>query len=369
MTQKTTHLFLIFIFIFLGNCSRSTPPSQNSGIIQAQPWQEADALFRSNPKWLGSDDAYSIDLGNGRVLWLFGDTFIATSEKNIRRESIMIRNSVAIQFGYDPSAASMKFYWNTKCNKPRSFFPDKNYIWYWPGHGIKIKNKLIIFLMATRASQAGLEFESAGWQAVMISDSEKEPAEWQLDWLESPSNNFNVVIGSASVIQIEDFIYAFSSQESGNHNIFLIRWQISQAAEGNLSQLQWWTGENSGWVKQQELNNKPVPVFSDGQTEFTVHYEPLLGQYLEIQTVGFGAADLAYRLSNHPTGTWSKQKRFYRPHEYNIKDIIIYAAKAHPHLTGADLILTYATNYFDFGKLVKDNKVYYPRFLKTRIKE
>jgi len=92
-----------------------------------------------------------------------------------------------------------------------------------------------------------------------------------------------------------------------------------------------------------------------------------LGQYFEIQTVGFGAADLAYRLSNHPTGTWSKQKRFYRPHEYNTKDIIIYAAKAHLHLTGADLILTYATNYFDFGKLVKDDKAYYSRFLKTRI--
>ena len=129
MNRKKVHLSLIFIFILLCSCSRSTPPSQNLCNIRTEPWQEADALFHSNPKWLGSDDAYSIDLGNGRVLWLFGDTFIATSEKNIRRESIMIRNSIAIQSGYDPSAASMKFYWNTKGNRHQSFFPEKNDIW------------------------------------------------------------------------------------------------------------------------------------------------------------------------------------------------------------------------------------------------
>jgi hypothetical protein len=77
----------------------------SSDLIQATPWTEADALFRSDPRWLGSDGAYSIDLGDGRVLWLFGDTFISTSFLNTRRLAKMIRNSVGVQTGYEPSTA------------------------------------------------------------------------------------------------------------------------------------------------------------------------------------------------------------------------------------------------------------------------
>ncbi|HSR30499.1 MAG TPA: hypothetical protein VLY63_08030, partial [Anaerolineae bacterium] len=123
------------------------PPS--SDLLQAEPWPEADALFRSNPKWLGSDDAYSVDLGNGRTLWLFGDTFISRSFLNTRRLSTLIRNSVAIQSGYDPSTASMEFAWRTERGKPLSFFPEEDDTWFWPGHGIALDGKLFLFLMAT----------------------------------------------------------------------------------------------------------------------------------------------------------------------------------------------------------------------------
>ena len=45
--------------------------------------------------------------------------------------------------------------------------------------------------------------------------------------------------------------------------------------------------------------------------------------------------------------------------------IMIYAAKAHPHLAGADLVLTYATNSQDFSQLVARKDLYYPRFLRV----
>src|SRR5215467_7748298 len=44
----------------------------------AAPWPEADCIFRSDPRWLGADAAFSVDLGQGRVLWLFGDSFVAS---------------------------------------------------------------------------------------------------------------------------------------------------------------------------------------------------------------------------------------------------------------------------------------------------
>ena len=102
--------------------------------ITAEPWPQADKLFRSDPRWLGSDDAYSVDLGHERVLWLFGDTFINPDGSGSRKNATLSRNSVAIQKGYNPSLASIRFYWSTgRDGKPESFFRESEEIWFWPG--------------------------------------------------------------------------------------------------------------------------------------------------------------------------------------------------------------------------------------------
>jgi hypothetical protein len=204
-----------------------------SDLIQAKPWPEADVLFRTNSEWLGSDDAYSINLGNDRVLWLFGDTFIAATEKKIRSESVMIRNSVGIQTGYDPSAASMQFYWRTQEEDPHSFFPEDNDIWFWPGHGVVIKDKLLIFLMTICSSSEGLGFKSADWRAVLVSNFEQIPSKWRMRWLETPENSFGLVV-SGSVIQIGEYIYVFSAQEPG-HTVHLVRWPVTHIMDKDLT--------------------------------------------------------------------------------------------------------------------------------------
>lgn len=359
------------IFLSLAACTflpTKSPDAElpSSALIQAEPWPEADVLFRTNPKWLGSDIAYSVDLGNGRVLWLFGDSFIATGKKYKRRKSVMIRNSVGIQSGYDPSAASMQFYWRTQEGKPQSFFPEDNEIWFWPGHGIVLEDKLFIFLMAIYSSSEGLGFKSAGWRTISVSNFGEVPTKWQIKWLDTPENSYGLLV-SGSVIRIGEYIYAYCVGET-NHSVHLVRWPVAQVLSENLSQPQWWTGEEKGWVIQQNLLEKPQSLFFKGHNEFTVHYESLLDQYLEIQTVGFGKADIGFRLADSPTGRWTSIERFYRPEEYRISEVMIYAAKAHPHLIGADLVLTYATNSFSFTRLVARDNLYYPRFLRVSIK-
>jgi len=338
----------------------------SSELIQVEPWPEADALFRSDSRWMGSDDAYSIDLGDGRTLWLFGDTFISRTFLNTRRLSTMIRNSVAIQSGYDPSTASIEFYWRTEKRAPASFFPEDGDTWFWPGHGIALNGKLVIFFMATRSSSEGIGFEHPGWRAVAVSNPDQPPSEWNVEWLATPDNPFGLMV-SGSVVRSGDHVVAFCVKEP-EHTIHLVRWSVAEVMDGDLMQPQWWAGEADGWVAQQELVGAPQALFSEGQTEFTIHHEPLLERYLEIQTIGFGRADLGYRLSDAPTGAWTALQAFYRPEEQQIPDVLIYAAKAHPQLEGADLVLTYATNIVGYGQLVAHTDLYYPRFLRTSFK-
>lgn len=40
------------------------------------------------------------------------------------------------------------------------------------------------------------------------------------------------------------------------------------------------------------------------------------------------------------------------------------ARPAHPHMTGADLVLTYSTNSLDFGDQFREDWLYFPRFVR-----
>ncbi len=335
----------------------------------AESWPEADRMFHKDPGWLGSDDAYSIDLGDGRVFWLFGDTFIATGDSNVRSESRTIRNSVAIQEGYDPASASITFYWDSIKGNPASFFPDSGWVWYWPGDGTVIDDELLIFLMKIKYTPEGFGFKVLGWSAVLVKNPDKEPNEWRMQFLKCPQNDFDVVVGSASVLRVDDYVYAFSADWLATHHVYLVRWPVSEVVQGNLMCPQWWAGDELGWVVQDRLNDSQLPLFSEAQVEFTVHWDPILEKYVQIQVRGFGATDIAFRWANNLVGPWSEPIPFFRPEESSRSDALVYAAKAHPELLGAELILTYVPSTLGGAPVLnKEPDLYYPKFLKVEYK-
>jgi len=62
-----------------------------------------------------------VDLGGERTLWLFDDSFVATSPANLRTESEMVHNTVAIMEGRNPSTATMHFFWRTDATNSFEF--------------------------------------------------------------------------------------------------------------------------------------------------------------------------------------------------------------------------------------------------------
>lgn len=340
-------------------------PADTFPCFEASAWREADALFRNDPHWVGADGAYSVDLGQGRTLWLFGDTWIDPSGRHTRQDAHMISNSIAIQTGSDPSQAEVTFYWNeTPQGEPAPFFASEGDAWFWPGHGIRLDDRLLLFLMRVRSSEAGLGFESAGWDAVLVSNPDDAPPAWRVRRLETPKNALGVVVGSASVIRQGEHVYAFGAQEPvKSHPMYVVRWPIETARRGALQAPEWWAGVNVGWVPDSSRAAR-WPVFENGQTELTVHYDSTAHRFVGVQHIGFGPADLTLRTAPDVVGPWSEPRMIYRPAEYYRPNVMIYAAKAHPQLAGADLVLTYATNTFEFAEHKSDSLIYYPRFVR-----
>lgn len=358
-------LILIAILSWWG-CSRVLPgntPASSRISITATPWPEAAAVFRSDERWLGGDGAYSIDLGGQRVLWLFGDSFVDPAGKGRRDSAVVVRNSLAIQRGYDPSQASIKFYWGKKGQRPSSFFEETDSVWYWPGGGARLRDILLIFLMNIQPGDNDLGFESAGLSAVFIENPDSPPQKWHLTRLHIPKNDFNVVLGSASVFLSDEYLYAFGTQEM-SRNVYLVRWKISDVIKKDMTDMYWWSAGERAWVGCTEMKEEPRPLFTNGQMEFTVHYEPSIGRFLQVQTISLADPRLGYRSAVEITGPWSELEPFFAPEQMGDPELLIYAGKAHHGLKGADLVFTYAVNATSISRLNKDMDIYYPVFVR-----
>ena len=361
--NKRCHPILWIAIAILLFCSCSINTVSPPLAFTVTPWPRADALFHSDSRWQGADDAYSVDLGDGRVLWLFGDSLITGPNGIDRSDAVLIRNSVAIQKGYNPARSKVDFYWRETGGVPDAFFPVEGQTWLWPGDGERIGRNLLLFFMEIGPADNPLGFAMVGWRTVLVSNPDDPPLNWRLRWLQTPPNDFRAMVGSGSVFARGEHLYALAYREH-TRDVLLARWDLAAARRGNLEPIQWWCGTDRQWVPQGEMKTVPTVLFSEGQAELTVHHDPRYEGYLGIQTVGFGPAHVAMRHAPYLTGPWSDATQIHAPKETAIPDVMIYAAKAHPHLIGADLVLTYCTNSFVYENVLKDNRLYYPRFLK-----
>lgn len=354
-------LFAVPLLILLF-CS-GIPAAEEFFNIEARRWVEAENIFRSDSHWQGGDGATSIDLGNGRVLWLFGDSFIDIAGTGSRRSSDLVRNSLAVQTGYDPSTASMKFFWNMREGKPGAFFAHKGDKWFWPASGIMLGRHLIIFLMEIRTAENELGFEACGWKAVWIDNPEEEPDRWKLTYLISPQMK-GLVVGSGNPLLEKGFLTVFAA-DSSDRAVYLVRWPESSAATGTLTNPQWWAGDRAGWERKK--NVRPERIISDGQMEFSVQYQAQLGRYLQVQTLSVMNPCLTMASAKSLTGPWSTKTCFFTPGEQGSPELLIYAGKSHPALKGADMVFTYVVNTTKEDSLLDDMSIYFPVMLKGRI--
>ncbi|MCA1832070.1 MAG: hypothetical protein LC750_04915 [Actinobacteria bacterium] len=70
------------------------------------------------------------------------------------------------------------------------------------------------------------------------------------------------------------------------------------------------------------------------------------------------------RRQTDDTEWWSRRPHVvFQPEEARRPEVFVYAGKAHPHLTGADLVLTYAS-IAEADVTLADDSLYFPRFVR-----
>jgi hypothetical protein len=341
----------------LAGCGREPPAAH------AQPWPEADALFRGDTLWLGSDGDYSTSLGGDRVLWVFGDSLVARDATRNPNGAYFIHNSLAVQTRTDPSQAFIQFYWGLNGDQPGSFFPEQGEEWFWPSAPARVGSGLMIFAQRVVKRSGGLlGFEGVGTSAFFISNPDDDPTQWQVADAHAPDFGNHFILGVASMID-GDFLYAY-----GHDNLLSIgvaRFAVKDATAGDLSKAEFFQGGR--WVPAASFNGSPDALFGVGPPEASIHFEPRVGEYLFTSTEGLGASTLAFRSAPHPEGPWSDVRSFYRPPASFGGNAFVYAGKGHPELQGdgADFVVTYFPSLFSGVSETLDPNDGYARFLKV----
>lgn len=385
-------LLIAFNLVLAGNGLAS---NKSRGPRSINPASSATALRISFPYqvgWLGADAAYSIPLGGGRLLWLFGDTFVGNRTARTRQQRTgMPRNSVGIAHCASGNCV-MQYYWSGMYTPaPKSFFDTGTADWFWPLDGFVSNGKLYVMLEQMHAQGAGaFGFAYTGVSLVTVSNYTAPPDRWHVSYQTILTGDTAIPGTSIVVAQGPDgnpwpadpsgaqfaYFFTFGDAGGGSHYTALTRLPLSKLAHAAQSAGHWEYLAASGWkawTKPAVLPADTTRVMDVGPTEFTVRYHPARkgqagGRWLAVMpsTVYFDKRGL-YSVAKSLRGPWSAPATLYtypemqRSNPSFTPNVFCYADKEHPELeSSGSLTFTYACNSILIDEVLKDMKLYHP---------
>lgn len=324
------------------------------GEWKATPRPELDErFFPAGSPWRGGDAIISVPLSSDRILWLFGDSFIAKPGIAVREGSRMIRNSLAIETVGGP----LEYYWRTENGMPSDALPcDVKGEWLWPLSGLRIGGKLHLFLYRMKAKGEGaFGFAETASLLATISNPDEPPGRWIMSSREMPAT-----FGTAS-LRHRGFAYLYGLRK--DRSAVLAR--VPEAELGETAAWRYWAGDR--WSASA---GDAVAVFQGAATEMSVSWSPAAGSFVAVTSAPLLSPDIHLLQAPAPEGPWSKPTLLYTcPEAAWKKGYFCYAAKGHPELdpSGRTLTISYACNALSFADAVHDLRIYRPRFLRAAL--
>ena len=345
--------------------------------------------FPDQKGWLGADDAYSIPLGQGRSLWLFGDTFIGPLASSPRTaSSSFIRNSIGITT-CTAGKCAIEYYWaHMNTAKPDSMFSIPGLDWFWPMDGFVYNGTLYIALMQMHAAGTGaMGFAFSGTQIAVIPNYTAPPDQWSVTY-QKLNTGGNAVPGVSIVVnhgkqgnpdpenpQGSSYAYFFTLVQGDTpsaQHLSLLRLPLKQLNAATRPGRSTWEylRSNSAWGRW-PANDTALPddhavVLKPGATEMSVRYHDSTKQWIAV----YPSASLKHAesaISTSMTHGWSQATTLISypevqpSHQNYTPNVFCYAAKEHVEFeTEGQLVFTYACNSMKENELFEKTELYHP---------
>jgi hypothetical protein len=357
------------LLLLSGSASQKLPV-----VTKAEPDAALNARFRRKDGWVGGDGAYSVALAETRSLWLFSDTWVGRVRDGKRADVTLVNNTVAVQDGTGADAKLTYFVHKSAAGKPAALFaPPDGTGWFWPFAGHHAAGRLHVFLprFEKAAGSAAFGFKSADLWLGTVANPDADPTKWTTTYAKVPHADLAGVrkrsFGSA-VLTVGADVYVYGYAEAPGKPFPSRRLLVARVAREKLADFGAWRFWAAGeWAADPKAATAQA---GDLGTEFSVSYLPDLKRYALVCTENGLSDRVVARFAAAPEGPWSDPVLLYTcPEMKTDKKVFSYAAKAHPHLAaGNELVVSYVVNAFELGRVIDDAGLYWPTFVRVRLK-
>lgn len=355
--------------------------------------------LRKAKHWKGSDGAITVNLGRGKTLWLFGDTWIrglaedagagtGSSHGSNRSPQTMINNSIAIEarpirengshtfVGMKDTFDRLKvgdntwtFWYRGTPDKPESMFkPKENGAYYWPGCGAtNSSDKLFLIMKKIRPKENAdplFAFDWFGEDLVVVKNRDIPPSGWTYSAKSISSERHEVQFGLGCMSD-DNYLYSLCYlQETPNAQKKTILARISWSDLEDAKNWEYSCGADaspkSSWQKDFRLAKN---LFADGAPEMSLSYHPWFKCYICVYQAPLSKLVVA-RFARKIEGPWSAPMSLFDVPSIQRADgkaALIYAGKAHEHMFEKDRIgFTYCANPGGIKDHEENPQIYYP---------
>ena len=297
-------------------------------------------FFRRTNGWVAGDGALSVPLSDGRVLWLFGDSFVDTFDPKTATVPCLfqVRNTAMVHHKTDLRYARTLVHTNATS---RTFFryAGGDPYWYWPVNGFQEGNTVYIYLTKLKPG-GGLGFETVGhaWARLGF-------PELIIDGYD-PLPDFKGIDFGCGFVKDTDGVhtYAFGSKlVKLDSLVYVARFKTADPARD----WQYWDG--NGWAE----DVTKAAVIGRGAAP-SLHVCKVNGKYVltssELSVRCDQGKEIYMSTSERPTGPFSQRKRV-----FTVDDIVqghhpfFYLPVAHPEFLDEKrgLLVTYSINGYE----------------------
>ena len=347
----------ILVFLALAGCGTGPRLERGRACAPDFPLQEG---------WLGGDGAASVDLGGGRSLWFFGDTFIGEPGARTREGAALIANSVALS-RCAGGAPAIRYHWAETPSGPAPIFADPEPgIRVWPIAALLAKDTLLVTLLRVRTTdpESPLGFALEGVDLARIANWRDPPERWAVD--RAALTRAADLVPGAGLLADETHLFLLMPQNEGDgrHRLLLARADWAAVLGSRAPALHVWAGAAAGWRPGLEPA-AAVPLAAPVPVEMSLH---MRGQKALLVAGGpFGDPGIYLRRAPALEGPWSATEAVAQMPEADLEGVFCYAGKAHFQFrVGARVLATYACNATDPARLLRDLTLYRPRAIWIR---
>jgi hypothetical protein len=375
-------------------------------LTRVMPDPEWNAIFDCTDGWTGADCAGSVDLGDGRTLWMFGDTWISKIRDGKRQPgATMVNNSVAVHPTdkaapwRPPNPRSVQFVWglNDKQGRPTAWAvppaiagdasSDHDWLWCNGGGVVGVTRdgkgrRLIVFFFRVRRNPQGKgvwNFTTVGTSLAVVDNIGDPPERWRPRVVDIPHSG-RILEESPPKPPLEVF-WGMSTTEQGtpkDASAVLIFGTRQRGFETSLvmarapadvierfADWQFFAGPRGFDPRLAAA----LPLASGLVSEFSVERLEESGRsiWVLVQSEPWLGKRIFVRTAPQPEGPWSAPRTIYTvPDVAKSRACFTYAAKGHAALSRpGELLVTYLVNSQNFGDLVTDTTIYRPKFLRV----